>query len=135
MSHQSALTVEIKPCEWSEEIAAYIQSAITVPVEVIRAQLEKGAALFAVFFSGALSGAYVLRLDETVAGIEGVIVAAGGDFVGVDWIAAVLPIMEQQLIEAGASRLRIHTARPGMARRLCSFGYGAQEIVLSKGAQ
>ena len=124
-----ALTVT--PGAWSAEAAEYIGRALVhaTPAEV-EGQVQEGAALFYVHEGEKLIGCYVLRVDRTHAGPEGVIVAAGGDACGVDLVAALLPTIEKQF--NGVRGVRIHTSRSGMAKKLGAAGYKLKELVFAK---
>lgn len=75
-------------------------------------------------------GAFVLRVDHGPMGSEGVIVAAAGHLPGHDLIEICLPTIEKLFTDCTA--IRYHTARPALARRLVSHGYGPAEIVCRK---
>lgn len=126
---QKTLTVEAG--EWSPVAAEYIGRALVdaSPAE-IAAQVSAGAALFYVYDGREIIGCYVLRIDQTETGRDGVIVAAGGDHCGADLVAVLLPYMESQF--SGVSRIRIHTSRPGMSRKLLAQSYKPSEIVFTK---
>ncbi|WP_293762599.1 hypothetical protein [uncultured Aquitalea sp.] len=90
------------------------------------AQVLQGAALFAVEQGGRDVAAFVLRWE----GPECVVVAAGGSLPGVSLLDVILPHIEKN---SQAEFVRIHSARPGMARKLAQHGYGVAEIVYRKG--
>lgn len=130
-SPEKVLTIE-PAAAWSVEAeyltAQALQHASTAEV---RAQVEQGGArLFHVLHEGAIIGAYVLRIDYTADGDEGVIVTASGGVPGVDLIASILSTIEQQL--KGCRAIRFHTARTALARRMHALGYDASEIVCRK---
>lgn len=129
MDQQKALTVT--PGNWTDAADEYIGRALVdaSPAEV-RAQVEAGARLFYVYAADELIGCYVLRVDRTATGCEGVVVAGGGDHCGVDLVAVLLPVMESQF--SGVDSLRVHTSRPGMVRHLLRAGYRATELVFRK---
>lgn len=118
----------IAPREWSPEVAALLARAFTHGnPEVIGDEVRDGrAGLFGVCQGDTLGAVFVLRVD----GDEGVIVAAAGEVPGVDMTAEVLPHVER--IFSDVRRIRIHTSRPGLAKKLTRQGYGAAEIVLFK---
>ena len=129
MDNQKTLTIE--PGAWSPAASEYIARALVhASPDEVRAQVDAGAALFYVKADDVLIGCYVLRIDQTSTGREGVIVAAGGDYCGVDLIGVLLPKMEAQF--TGVDRVRIHTSRAGMGKRLAAAGYRAKELVFSK---
>lgn len=124
---QKVLTVE--PCEWSAQVADVLARAFTHgnTHDLGRDVRDGRAALFGVRQGGELAGAwFVLRID----GDEGVIVAAAGAVPGVDLVADVVPEIEGMF--RGVRRIRIHTSRPGMVKKLARQGYGAAEVVLFK---
>lgn len=116
----------IAPASWGEVAAELLRDCFTVPgaLELVAAQVEAGAAsLFMVDQGDEIIAAFVLRVD----GDEGVIVAASGP---VSLILELLPHMEARF--SGCRVMRIHTARPAVARMLSRRGYGAAELVLRK---
>jgi len=129
MDQKEGLT--IAAAAWSASIADMLQAAGDCFDEV-RAQVERGTSqLFTVERGGAVIAAFVLRIDHIQGGDDGVIVAAAGRGGDVNLTAAMLPFIEQMFI--GCKRVRIHTARPGLAKILAArFGYRVDELVLSK---
>lgn len=124
------LTLEAGP--WCEKATELLAPALPfVGVESVRDQVQAGVAvLFYVMHEGEKVGAYVSRVDHAGDIAEGVIVAAGGKLRGVDLAPLILPEAEKQF--RGVSAIRIHTARPGLVRRLVAAGYGPQEFVMRK---
>lgn len=128
--------VQINPAEWSEEAGAVLAPAIPYgSVSDLEMQIKhEGAKLFEVIAENAgRVGFYVLRIDKNASGFEGVIVAGAGSLRGVDLVELVVPAMEKQFM--GCASVRVHTARPGLAKKLAGMGYGAGEIVLRKKLQ
>lgn len=128
---QEVLT--IKAADWAEADAAALASAFTVPgaLDAVAAQVLAGTAcLFHVLDAGEVVGRYVLRVDQLGDAAEGVVVAAWGSWQGGALLPAVLPFIETQF--RGIKAMRIHSARPGMIRRLAGIGYQPQEIVMRK---
>lgn len=127
-SHGAALTVEA--VAWCDEAAAMLADAVPFGcVADLAAQAEAGAVLFRVSEGGRTAAYYLLRVDHNATGAEGVMVAAAGR-AGVDLTRVVLPVAEKQF--KGCHSMRIHTARPGLARKLARAGYGNVELVLRK---
>ncbi|MCW3478960.1 hypothetical protein OL229_05195 [Neisseriaceae bacterium JH1-16] len=73
--------------------------------------------------------AFALRSEQAPAGREVVVVGAGGKAAGFSLTEIVLPHIEET---SGAEFVRIHTARPGMVKRLRAQGYEAVEVVMRK---
>lgn len=97
----------------------------------IRYQVEtRGAQLFYCQSGGEIFGCFVLRIDHAPSGSEGVVVAAGGSLTGFDITLNLLPHVERMF--KGVHRIRIHTARPGMAKKLAALGYWPREFVFGK---
>lgn len=131
MAHDSQkLTLE--PGPWGAEADRLIgQAAPFGTLPDIRAQVQSGAArLFYGKHAGAIVLAFVLRVDTTATGSEGVIVAAAGDLPGVDLSASCIPAIESLFVDC--DRIRYHTANPALARKLSRLGYVAREIVCFK---
>lgn len=134
-SREEAIELTIRPAPWSADAERLIATALqhATPAE-IRRQVEAGIAeLYQVMRGDRIGAVFVLRVDHDADGSEGVIVAAAGGVRGVDLTGAVLPHIERMFINCRA--VRIHTARPGLARKLGQAGYRAAEIVLKKGLQ
>lgn len=131
MAHDSQ-TLTIAPGPWGAAADRLIGLAApfgTLPD--IRAQVESGAArLFYASNDGGPVLAFVLRVDTTANGAEGVIVAAGGDAPGIDLTASCLPAIESLFLNC--ERIRYHTHNPALARKLARVGYAAREIVCFK---
>jgi hypothetical protein len=120
----------IAAAEWGEVIAAQLAPCFTVPgaLALVADQVQAGIAqVFTVDDGGGIVGAFVLRVE----GSEGVIVAAAGHLEGVELLPLLLPQIEARFV--GCSAVRVHTARPGLAKVMAGFGYQGQEIVLRKG--
>lgn len=123
------IRLNVAPADWSGVFAELLAPAFVVAgaLEAVACQVESGkASLFAVEVGGEVVGAFVLRVEGT----EGVIVAAAGRLDGVDLAPTILPHAET--LFRGCRSVRVHTARPGMAKLLTRQGYAAQEIVLRK---
>lgn len=127
-----AQKVRLEPGAWDARADHWIGQALqsATPAD-IRHQVEhQGARLFYGMAAGDCIGAFVLRVDHLAHEAEGVIVAAAGHLPGCDLIASCLPAIESMF--ADCARIRYHTARPALARRLAALGYPAREIVCMK---
>lgn len=123
--------LRIEPAKWSVESAMWLTQAVQqAGIAELRAQVEAGASLFDVFACDRHIGAFILRVDQTVNGAHGVIVAAAGRLSGFDFTVELLPHVEQMF--SGVKVIRIHTARVGLAKKLADVGYVADELVFSK---
>lgn len=128
---QSKQTLKVEPARWGHEAETVLASAVShVGTAELKRQNDNGAELFRVSREGKTVGYYLLRIDQNADGCEGVLVAAAGKDLEFDLTAAVLPVIEGQFM--GCAVLRIHTARPGLAKKLAAVGYEPQEIVLRK---
>lgn len=128
---QNQKSLTIVPALWSKAAASALSEAVPfASSDDLKAQVKAGASLFAVFCDAQPVGFYLLRVDQTESGAEGVLVAASGDLAGVDLTATLVPVIEKQF--TGCRSMRIHTARPGLARKLARMGYRAGEIILRK---
>ncbi len=128
--HEKKLT--LSPAEWGADADRLIgQAAPYNTLPEIAAQVQDGPAkLFHLTADGAIVGAFVLRVDHTATGSEGVIVAAAGHIDGLDLVDTCLPAVES--LFRGCRRIRYHTGRPALARKLTRSGYQAREIVCFK---
>jgi len=128
---QQGLEVTIQPATWTAETANWLTFAQQhATLEDLREQINQGAALFHVYHLGQLVGAMILRVDQSASGAEGVVVAAAGRLPGFDFTLDLLPHVEKMF--HNVKSVRIHTARPGMARKLARAGYQPSEMVFSK---
>ena len=130
MAHDpQELTIE--PGPWSDAAAHWLDQAKgAATLADLQEQAETGAALFYVKHQGATVGAFLLRVDQTASGADGVIVAAAAELRGVDMIASCLPAIEEKFI--GCTAVRFHTGNPALARKLARSGYVGAEIVCIK---
>lgn len=102
----------------------------TATLADIKAQTDAGAGLYVVQDEDAETlAAFVLRIDDFAEHSEGVIVAAGGA-ADVDLTSTILPVIET--LFSGVKFIRMHTARPGLAKKAAAQGYQVREIILSK---
>lgn len=128
-----SVNLALTSCDWTDEIADHLVKAISHATrEDLHMQIERGAVCYAIRQDGALIGAYMLRIDQTASGAQGVIIAASGHLDGLDLLDTVYPAIEGQLEAAGCTSVRVHTARPGIGRMMMRRGFGAFEIVLTK---
>ena len=125
-------SLTIHPAKWTAETEDFISLALTdATLDDIKHQCENGAQLFAVLDEDAETlAAFVLRVDRQACKNVGVVVAAGGAMGGVDLTATMLPFIETMFV--GCDSMRIHTARPGLARKLGRMGFSVVELVLQK---
>jgi hypothetical protein len=132
MAHEQNEKLTIAAGEWGPDADRLIAQALThATVADIRHQVEhQGARLFFVEHSGKRAGAFVLRVDQTPSGAEGVIVAGAGHIDGVDMMGTCMPHIETLFKNCVA--IRYHTARAALARRLLALGYEPVEIVCKK---
>lgn len=126
------VSITLAQAEWSDAAERLVPLALQhASVEEIRHQVESGLArLYHVEEAGEVRAVFVLRVDHDVDGSEGVVVAAAGGRRGVDLTRALLPHIEALFV--GCRAVRIHTARPGMARKLAAMGYVPREVVFGK---
>lgn len=135
MAHVSEKSLSIEPATWCAETDRIIGQALqhATPAS-IRHQVEHcGARLFHIKHEGAIVGAFVLRVDDTPEGAEGVIVAAAAKLDGIDMVGTCMPAIEALFI--GCKSIRYHTAIPALVRKLARMGYVAREIVCFKETQ
>lgn len=132
MAHDPQKRLTIAPGAWGLDAERLIGQALThaTPGD-IRHQIDHhGARLFYVESDGERVGAFVLRVDDTPTGAEGVIVAGAGQLGGVDLMASCMPAIESMFVNC--KRVRFHTARAAVARKLHAIGYEPCEIVCMK---
>lgn len=121
----------MRPEKWSASHEGWlVQARQNATIAELREQVEQGAALFGVYQGETQIGAFILRIDHSAEGDEGVIVAGAGQLHGFDFLDGLLPHMEK--LFHGVRSIRVHTARPSMARKLAALGYTAAEMVFRK---
>lgn len=124
-------TLTIEAGAWGPDAEVWLEQATaSATIADLKAQAEGGGQVFYIRHQGATVGAFLLRVDMTATGAEGVIVAAAAKLNGVDMIASCLPAIEAKF--QGCQRIRYHTENPALARKLGAWGYRAQEIVCVK---
>lgn len=128
-AHPEKLT--IAPASWGPDVAAWLDRARgAASLADLEAQAGEGGRVFAIMADGETVGAFLLRVDQTADGPEGVIVAAAAELAGIDMVASCLPGIEALFVDVRA--IRYHTARPALARRLAGLGYAPAELVCRK---
>lgn len=128
---EKALTIHA--ARWTAETEHLIAKALTdATVEDIKRQTESGnAKLFSVCDEDAeIVAAFVLRVDAQVNKNVGVVVAAGSEEKDLDMTAAMMPYIETMF--TGCQSLRVHTARPGLVKKLCRLNWKVAGIELTK---
>lgn len=123
----------IAPGGWSDAVAELLaDSKQHATIADLRLQVETGRAqLFEIRDdAGQLVATFILRVDQHAAGAEGVVIAVASRCRGIDMTAAIIPVIERLFINC--KTMRIHTARPGMVRKLARLGFEAREMVLAK---
>lgn len=131
MATDTAQTLTIEPGPWTDEAAHWLQQATgAATLADLQKQATAGAALFYIRHQGETVGAFLLRIDQTASGDEGVIVAAAAQMAGVDMIESCMPAIEQKFI--GCKTVRYHTGKPALARKMARRGYMPCEIVSIK---
>lgn len=134
MGQAREVEVTVKPSTWTADTDTWLVFAQQhATLSDLREQIGQGAALFHVYQAGKMVGAMILRVDQSASGAEGVVVAAAGRLPGFDFTLDLLPHVER--LFHGVKSVRIHTARPGMARKLAASGYTPTEMVFSKAIQ
>lgn len=127
-------TLTIEAAQWSDTAAQLLAEAHHgTGLADVQAQVSGGTArlfLLAEEPGAQPIGAFVLRIDQTSAGPQGVIVSAAGHRQGIDLIDTVLPAIEGMF--SGVHSIRYHTRKPALARRLAARGYAPSEIVSVK---
>lgn len=130
-------TLSLKPTAWNDDIAEHLERALVCATrDDMRYQVENsGAQCYAICQGEDMVGAYMLRIDRTSQGPQGVIVAASGHVDGVELLDSVYPAIEKQLQDAGCGSIRVHTSRQGIAKMMGARGFNMAELVLTKGLQ
>jgi hypothetical protein len=132
MAHDSQEGLTLEPGPWGEDAAHWLARALaTATIESLRKQWEAGAALYRIKHGAQTVGAFLLRIDSTTKGPQGVIVAAAAELNGVDMMASCLESIES--IFVGVASVRFHTQNPAVARKMARHGYAPQELICVKG--
>lgn len=125
--------IDVKTSAWSEVAETYLRQAVgQYDIADLKAQHQAGAVLFMVTDDDVPCGAYMLRIDKSAAGLEGVIIAAAGKVNGVNLIQNLLPYIHAQLLAWGCHRARIHTDRHGLIKILGDHQWKIGEFVMFK---
>ena len=129
MANHQEISIAAGP--WGQDVEPWLAQALaTATLQELRHQHEAGAALFRVMHGEDVVGAFLLRVDSTEQGPQGVIVAAAAELAGVDMIATVMPVIESRF--RGVRSIRYHTQKPALVRKMARLGYRAQEVICVK---
>lgn len=124
-------TLTLEPGAWCQAADHWLsQTGSAGDLLDYKLQHESGASLFYVKAQGQIVGAFLLRVDTSATGSEGVIVAAAAALDGVDMIASCIPAIEKLFVNC--ERVRYHTKNAALARKLGRMGYTGAEIVCMK---
>ena len=125
-------TIEVSPSEWCQDAEHWLtQARKDGSLSDWKEQVKNGVArLFLGRCGDEVIGAFVLRIDQRSNGPEGVIVAAAGNMPGVDLVATLLERVERLFVNCVS--VRLHTARPGLVRKLSRYGYEPREFVIGR---
>jgi hypothetical protein len=130
MENPQAQHLTIEAGTWTDEAAHWLaQAKGAATMADLIAQAKQGG-LFYVRHQGQTVGAFLLRIDQTASGPEGVIVAAAAKLAGVDMIESCMPTIEGKF--SGCKFLRYHTGSPALARKMARRGFVPAEIVSIK---
>ncbi|MEG0923297.1 MAG: hypothetical protein RSG22_18050 [Comamonas sp.] len=123
--------ISLVPGEWGVDAEFWLAKALaSATLLELQRQWQNGAKLYRVMYEGECVGAYLLRVDSTARGPQGVIVAAAAELAGVDMIQTCMPAIEARF--CGVKSIRFHTAKPAVARKMARMGYGPQELICVK---
>lgn len=123
--------LSLVPGDWEDDAAHWLGRALaSATLKDLHHQWLHGAKLYRVMHESACVGAFLLRVDSTVKGPQGVIVAAAAELDGVDMVQTCLPAIEARF--CGVRSIRFHTAKPAVARKMARMGYGPKELICVK---
>lgn len=123
--------ISLVPGEWGVDAEFWLAKALaSATLQDLHRQWQNGAKLYRVMHGPECVGAYLLRVDSTPNGPQGVIVAAAAELDGVDMIQTCMPAIEARF--CGVRSIRFHTAKPAVARKMARMGYGPQELICVK---
>ena len=121
----------IEPGPWSADAEVWLSKALGhSTIDDLKSQWEQGAALFYVRHQGATVGAFLLRVDKTERGGEGVIVAVSVEVPGIDMMNTIMASIESRF--QGCKTLRFNTNNAALLRKLARIGYMPREIIAVK---
>ena len=117
--------------EWTADLSMRLSlAAVHASIDDLKIQFDSGAPTFWVQVNDLTVGAYMLRFDQLTSGqIEGVVVAGQGMHAEYQLFDLVMPTIEQQCRERGCKTLRVHTSRPGVAKKLQRHGLDRKSVV------
>lgn len=121
--------ISIEPGPWSQDAEFWLgRVSQDATLDELKNQSEAGVCqVVYVRRDGRVAGAVLMRIDVTSTGAQGVMVAAAGDL---DLMPVCMPHLEKMF--RGVNSIRVHTARPGLVKKLTAMGYKPTEIVLRK---
>jgi hypothetical protein len=126
------------PVGWSDRLAGYItdlpSSPLKLPVGEYRRRIEAGELRALEYrINGQAAGCLLWRPEAGAQGPEFVVVAAiAPGHSGMSLVDLMMPGIEAWAAKLGCGRVRCHTGRAGLVRRLQSNGYVHAETVLIK---
>lgn len=112
---------------WDDLATLHLSRAALGHLNYFRDRVEGGGSTLGyVVCDGERIGSLIVHGD----GDDFVIPVAGARLPGTDLTAVVLPVLEGVAAQCGAARVRVHTFRPGLARKLSRMGYerGGEDI-------
>lgn len=129
---EKSRAIRLVPGVWSRHAEKWLgQVALDATIGDLYRQYLGGGKVVYLEAGGEIVGAALLVVSVTASGrSQGVIVAAAARLNEIDITADCLPGLESMF--QGVEEIRIHTERPGLAKKLAMFGYQATEMVLVK---
>ena len=129
--------IELRRVGWSPELENLLaQVDLCDPhtsLQYYRNAVEaKNLIAISVSHKGAMVGGFVIGFEDGDVSSECVIYVAGGKLAGVDLTDTVLPAVEGIAKDGGASSIRLHTKRKGMARKALVRGYTPDVVIMRK---
>ena len=125
--------VTLAPVAWSAQVEDFLSTVETdVSLETARKQAAAGCKLVGVFVEGALSGVFMLALENGEAGKEMSVLWGAGRARDVDLTFTVLPMIEKIAAQFDCKAVFFLTRRQGLIRKAEKIGFSYYETVMKK---
>lgn len=125
--------VTLAPIEWSEAVEKYLSTIKTdVPLETARQQIANGMRLIGVYTSGALSGVFMVDIEQQGESRVMWLLWGAGKATGIDLTQTVLPLAESMAKKLGCEKVFFMTRRAGLIAKAEKIGYGYYETTMCK---
>lgn len=125
--------ITLAPVTWCAQVEAFLSTVKTeVPLETARQQIASGMKLIGVFADGALSGVFMVDIEQQGESRVLWLLWGAGKAAGIDLTKTVLPLVETFAKKLGCAKIFFMTRRAGLVAKAEKLGYGYYETVMMK---